>query len=549
MYMCGICEREFKSLNALGLHIYYSHKDITLKQYYDKFLKKEGEGLCKNCRNETKFITLGKGYNKFCSSKCIANSDEIKNKKYNTNIDKYGTEYPSQSKEVQNKTKETFIKKYGVDNPLKNKEIKNKVKKTNIEKYGYDSPFKSPDIKNKIKDTNIKKYGVNNPSKNENILKKQRETLLNNHGVSHPMYLDDVVKKVHKNRYNTFIENLNKLLDYFELELIDEKYINAHTLHNWRCKKCRKEFSIRWHDILAWYTCPVCYPRTKYKTSKGEIEICEFLDHYNISYTQGDTSTIYPMELDILIDNKNIAIEFNGIYWHSESMGKGEYYHLNKTKKCEEKGIHLIHIFEDEWIFKKEIVKNRLKQILDLNDNLPKIPARKCIITEVPSLLKNKFLDNIHLQGSDRSKIKLGAYYDNELIAVMTFTQGNVAKGSKPKENIWELNRFATTPYYNIPGVGGKLLEYFKRNYNWNKIFTYADRRWSQGKLYYNLGFNLVEETRPNYWYTYKNMRIHRFNLRKTENDDKTKTERELRKEGGYDRIWDCGNLKFEMDK
>jgi len=131
----------------------------------------------------------------------------------------------------------------------------------------------------------------------------------------------------------------------------------------------------------------------------------------------------------------------------------------------------------------------------------------------------------------------------------MTFSKGNIAKGSKPKGDIWELNRFCSDYNYHIPGIASKLLTYFKRNYVWKEIFSYADRRWSTGNLYYKLGFTLDSTTRPNYWYVKGLKRIHRFNLRKRPDEPKEIPEWVLRQSEGYVRVWDCGNYKFRLTK
>ena len=129
----------------------------------------------------------------------------------------------------------------------------------------------------------------------------------------------------------------------------------------------------------------------------------------------------------------------------------------------------------------------------------------------------------------------------------MTFSVGNISKGSTNKEGVWELNRFCSNYNYHIPGIASKLLAYFKNNYMWDEIFSYADKRWSNGNLYYQLGFNLEHETKPNYWYVKGLERIHRFNLRKKENEPKDIPEWILRQNEGYLKVWDCGNLKFRM--
>jgi len=132
----------------------------------------------------------------------------------------------------------------------------------------------------------------------------------------------------------------------------------------------------------------------------------------------------------------------------------------------------------------------------------------------------------------------------------MTFSHGSLAKGVKKQDPlIWELNRFCTHLEFVISGIAGKLLEHFKKNYNWKEIFSYADRRWSNGNLYEKLGFELIASTQPNYWYVRNIERIHRFALRKRPDEPKDIPEHLLRLEEGYTRIWDCGNLKFKLMK
>jgi len=254
-------------------------------------------------------------------------------------------------------------------------------------------------------------------------------------------------------------------------------------------------------------------------------------------------------KLDIVIPSKNIAISYNGLYLNSEYHGgKNRKYNLLKTNACEKAGFQLIQIYEDEWIHKNEIVKSRLTQLLGVS-HATRIHARKCNIELIQYATRNSFLDSYHIQGKDNAKIRLGAFFFNELVAVMTFSRGSIAKGSKAVEGTWELNRFCSNPKFHSAGIAGKLLTHFKRNYEWSTIFSYADRRWSVGQLYYKLGFELSHYTQPNYFYIVNGKREHRYKYRKRPSEPKHISEWELRKQEGLDRVWDSGNIKFILTK
>lgn len=306
---------------------------------------------------------------------------------------------------------------------------------------------------------------------------------------------------------------------------------------------------IRWQsfqDLKNGHRCNICFN----SSSIAEKDISDYIkalipDHAIIL---NDRNIIKPLELDIVIPEKHIAIEYDGLYWHSQQRGgKDNKYHLNKLQKCNDAGYRLITLFEDEWIFKKEIVKNRLKHILT---NEKGLYARKCTISEISSHLAKNFVDLYHIQGYTQCSVRLGAYYNDQLVAIMTFAKGNISKGNKFKENIWELSRFCTS--CSVVGIAGKLLKYFEKKYNPTNIYTFADRRWSEGNMYKQIGFNFVGFTPVNYWYIPPNeiIRIHRYNFRKDRikhlTSKENMTEWDIMKDQGYDKIYDCGNMKFE---
>lgn len=450
--------------------------------------------------------------------------------------------------------------------------VKEKKSATNVERYD-GTGFASPELAAKSRATSKEKYGNEFFMKTEEgkaLFRGERDPEIGKkissalkgkssklkgkfyneiHGVEKAEQLKEDKRRVFREK---FIKNdFPKLLDYFGFEFIDEEFLGAHIFHNFRCRKCGTIMYRQWNSIQQRYRCEICYPRNN-GSSIAEQEILSF-----IKFILPDEEVIHrtriiiaPKELDIFIPSRMVAIEHNGIWYHSDSHVNfgGPKYHMEKTSACQKLGIRLIQIFEDEWALKKEICKSRLMQILGVS-SAKRIHGRKCKIREIESNIKNQFLDKYHIQGHDMSSIKLGAYYDNELVSVMTFAKGNPAKGvKKPKKYTWELNRFCINSSYHIPGIASKLLSYFKNNYKWLKIYSYADRRWSNGDLYIKMGFKQERGIRLNYWYVKNGKRIHRYALRKRPNEPKDIKEKTLRLLEGYSIMWDCGNLKFVLE-
>ena len=249
--------------------------------------------------------------------------------------------------------------------------------------------------------------------------------------------------------------------------------------------------------------------------------------------------------MDIYIPSHNIAIEYDGLYWHSE-LHKKSNYHLNKTELCKDKGIQLIHIFEDEWLFKKDVVKSRIQNMLGLTKE--KIFARKCKIKDVNIKDRDIFLDNNHLQGKVRASINLGLYYNNELVSLMTFNKPRLGIG---KGGDYELSRFCNKINTSVVGGASKLLKHFIKIYKPKEIVSYADKRWSNGGLYETLGFDLSHVNKPNYHYIINMKRKHRFNfrkhiLKKQGFDTENKTEHQIMLDRNIYRIYDCGTITYK---
>jgi len=481
------------------------------------------DGRTKLHANESRQKTLKNKYGENVTN--AAHINGIKEKKLLTNLRRYGGTGFS-SDDLTTKSKQTIQDKYGEDNIMKTDHGKNFF-------IGNNNPMKRKDVSDKVS-ASLK----GRPSK---LFGKTYEEIMG----------EEKALIIKEERRNMFLQKFIKeefpiILKGLQLEFIDDEYLGSHYKHNFKCIKCNHTFSQLWNNIQQGYLCPKCYPRNAgYSIPEKELtDYIKSIIHNEV--IENSRQIIPPKELDIYIPSKQIAIEFNRLYYHSEigPSFNDPKYHLNKTNNCLNKGIRLIHIYEDEWILKKDIVKSRLNQILGVS-KAERIHARKCIIREIHSHDKNEFLLKYHIQGKDLSTIKLGAFFEDELISVMTFSKGNRAKGSKYQEGVWELNRFCSNPKYHIPGIASRLLSYFKKNIQWKEIFSYADRRWSVGDLYIQLGFKEMEGIRLNYWYIKNGKRIHRWELRKRPDEPKDITEKTLRMSEGYIPIWDCGNLKY----
>ena len=283
------------------------------------------------------------------------------------------------------------------------------------------------------------------------------------------------------------------------------------------------------------------------KHSSDELEIIKYINDLGVE-CKSDRKILHGKEINIYVPSMKIGFEYNGLICHTEKYGKDKNYHLNKTIECNKEGVKLYHIFEDEYHNSKDIVLAKIKHILKKDYDLPKIYARKCTVQVINSSVAKDFLNKFHIQGFVSSNIYLGCYHENNLIAVMSFSM---------KFGDCELNRFATNYHFRCIGVGGKLFNYFIKNYNYNIIKSFADRRWtldSEHNLYINIGFKLTEVLKPDYSYyncsygRYK--RIHKFSLRKNKLHNKyglslTLSENKMTQILNFQKIWDCGKFKY----
>lgn len=394
--------------------------------------------------------------------------------------------------------------------------------------------------------TNLEKYGVENIGQTNLAKLKHREFYL-----------------THENKKNTIESKSAKQIGYEKFKGYIDKQYNFKlltTLEEYRgirqkdayeylfqCNICKDIVSYRFYHKRG-ITCDKCNPKKPLYTSHEEQSIFDYITQdLKVNGVQSDKKLINPYELDMVFHEYKIAIEYCGLYWHSElSSGKHRNYHKTKMELVNELGYRLITIFSDEWLNKKEIVKKRLQHIF--NKSTSKQYARNLKVVEITNTDAKSFLNQYHIQGYTIAPIKLGLV-DNygKLFALMTFSKGRASLNSSDE---YELVRYVTNG--TVVGGAGKLLKYFTKLYNPKKIATYADLRWSQGNLYKVLGFNRVGDAKVGYWYVENyNKRLHRYNFTKHKlvrmGANSFLTEWKIMQNLNYDRIWDCGHQKFEL--
>jgi predicted Zn-ribbon and HTH transcriptional regulator len=396
--------------------------------------------------------------------------------------------------------------------------------------------MKGMDLSNvveKRKETWNKKYGVDNVSKCPEVQKKRKETIEKNHDVK------ELYRKLAYKKETTGYEKIVDRVQETVIPLFKRENYHGCRIENkypWRCVACGFEF-IDYVDSGRTPQCKKCHPSP---VSNGEIEIKEFITSLGISNIVTNTKEILKnLEYDLYLPDRKIAFEYNGIYWHSDKF-KSPTYHVDKFIRSREAGINLIQIFEDEWLYKKNLVKNRIKSLLGVNS---KIFARNCTLKEITNSVYRDFVIANHLQGYAPCSYRYGLFYCGVLVAVMSFSKSRYTKSG------FELIRFCSTD--TVVGGASKLFKHFIKTVQPDSVVSYANRCYSDGNLYLKLGFtnDTRNDRNTGYWYIKGDVRYHRSTFTKKRlisfGEDATLSEREIMKKNGYLKIYDCGNYRF----
>lgn len=469
---------------------------------------------------------------RFCSNKC---KSQIIGKE---NIKKAIQAVIERKDEIVEKRKKTVKTKYGVDYYTQTKEYRDKVKNTNLIRYGVESSNQATIVKEKMRQSKLERYG----DANYNNREKYKETFRKNFNAE-----DNILKLESKNieKYGVPVRAWTHYKNYTNL---NPEFVKLHFVTETNLFKFK--------EFVDYFEIP--YLKTAYDI-KERLEFKDILNehHYNtLSHVEKELFEWFPvedkvsnnrkvldgLEIDIYSPSLKLGIEYDGIYWHSTAVQEDPNYHIKKLNLAESKGITLYNIFEniDDLDIWKSMILNKLGQSR-------RIYARKCEVRRVDYHDIREFLAENHLQGAVASPINYALYYEDELVEVMTFKRPRFTK-----DYDFELLRLCTKKGITVVGGASKLFSAFRREYPTASVISYANRRWSRGDVYRQLGFELLKLSAPNYWYVRGDEVLSRYQAQKHklpqilgESFDPEFSESENMQQAGFERIYDCGNLVF----
>lgn len=458
----------------------------------------------------------------YCSSSCQRADPSRADKAMVTMIERYG-DHNMKTDKGKKKQQDSLERKWGVRNPIHHPDI---AKRSLIDPTTGLYRIQSEDFKNKSEETRKKNWENGNHMRDPSFMENFKRSNIEKWGV--PNYTQRHINS----------DTINILDDKEKLqELLD------------RCvymKFAAIELGVHQSSIQRACARVGVKVNQRHKSSIAEIEIHSFISQY-CSDAEMSSRSVLPSgsEIDIYVPSKKVGIEFNGVYWHSEKF-RDKKYHQEKSLESMSQEIQLIHIWEDDWKdpIKKEILKNKILSKLGVPVGSV-IYARKTNVSLIPSEKAHVFMNCNHIQGKTTASQWIGLTDERgELVSCMGIKKID-SNGS------WDLVRYATST--TVVGGFSKCLKFFKRNYEWSDIITYAALDYSHGGVYEKSGFESEGVTVPGMWYVKGDKRFRREQFMKhklkdrLEEFDPTLTERENMTNHGFLRLYDSGSIKYRM--
>lgn len=530
-------------------------------------------------------------------------TQEYRDRTVQTNVEKYGTEWPTQNEGVRERITQSVQNKYGVDNVSQLQEVKDKIRDTYMQHTGYDHYTHNPEAMREVQQSNLEKYGVPWAVSAKEVRSKAQQTILNKYGVDHAMKNPEVVdkaKRTTEERYGNKVYLLSeegkkktkdKMMQRYgkpkfsmtadwKADMMRDpsklsvwlKFISsaqqAQTIlygygHVPSYQELARDFGVTVSTISHWLQKFGLQEKVKYTLSSMEDDVYQMLVSIdpNMNIQRHCRNIVPGRELDLYLPNFNMGIECDPTYTHNSSFGTAwnkipmsPKYHYVKNKQFMEKGVFVFHIFGYEWEHKRRIIESMIRSLT--GNNSSKLYARQCAIKEVSYADALLFLEQNHRQGNSRSNIRLGLYYNDELVSLMTFSKTRALIGGM-NESTWELLRFCSKLDTTVVGAASKLFKHFVHSHKEvHKVRSFSDMAHTRGNLYSTLGFQLSHESAPGYvWVSintdqaYHRMNAAKANIKaflKDNNLDLSRTEKQLMEEHGFAQVFDCGTKVWE---
>jgi len=517
--------------------------------------------------------------------KYFVQTDEFREKSKKTQFAKYGNWY-SATEVGRAKYRATILGMYGVDEYFRSEDFKTKAKTTILSKYNVDNYAKTDEWHSKVNTTCQAKYGALYVTQTQQQKEKSRITCMQRYGVPNYAMTDECQQRISettRSRYGVdriaqSAEGRQKMADTMAKRYGDTCYASSsefRKIMGERYEELLKKvdceiiavdgwFKVRYHcnvcgtdcteqaqfirhrirnNISPCTTCVVKNP----PVSIGETEVRSYVESLGCDVSHYDVDFLGKLGADIVIESNKIIIEYDGLYWHSE-LYKPKNYHLLKKLLAEDKGYRLIHIFSDEWAYKKDIVKSRLRYLLGKMKSTNRLYARECEVGYVAPHLAREFLERNHIQGNVNASARYGLFKEGTLVSLMTFGKSRFEPG------VTELLRFCSDKDINVVGGAGKLFNAFVKDHpDVDHIVSYADARWSTSHAFYEkLGFVFTAMSNPGYSIVDGDVRKNRMQYQRhkiARPVDEGKTEHEITLELGLYRIYDCGQYRYDWTR
>jgi len=522
-----------------------------------------------NGLKKTRFISFVNNMGITHKGECSKKLGEIRN------LEKYGVKNPSELNFIKERIKENNIKKFGVDNPMKLDEFKDKLRQNVIDKYGINNISKLDKIKNKKIETSLKNYGVLHPLKSPKICDKKNKTNIEKYGGNAPQCSNEIkektiltnikkrgVRNVMQDKIVSIKAGKNRIAKGTTRKIFNKEYWLLQSFGDCHIAN-DQELPEVWSESSCIYVDVICSCNKRWKVIfkdlvSGNTKSCghnhksrEQQEVYNFIEKELDIRCVEEYKIDgkkfdIFIPNLNICIEYHGLVWHCEMFNNKPMCDYEKYLICKNNNIRYISIYQDEWIYEKDRVKNYLRYVLGSGVKYKVRPQKLNIVYEKTFTKEARdFIKQYHYL-SEKTQIQhvWQCYYGGILIGVMCI-------GKPTRQNInepYELKRVCLHPDYKCYGLWSYLLKNFVNKILSGTLTSFSDNRRDTGNLYGKLGFIKIKELKPDYWWTDRTHRFHKSGFRKTSEERLTgKTEKELREEQGYYRIWDCGKTKCNI--